>query len=239
MVRSMQSLPSVLLVEDDRGIATALTHALQAAYDITHAPSANTALRKLEAYHYDIILLDLNLPDANGLSVCEFITSHGIHTPVLILSGEQHVLTKINLLDAGATDYLTKPFSLGELKARLRALGRRVQAVRLSQPNLEAAGLTLNRGTYEVTHAHATIRLRPKEFAILECLMQHNGAVVSREALLRNVWHDKNDIWTNTVDVHIKHLRDKIDRPYGSAIIKTVHGRGYRVDGAAQQPAGT
>lgn len=142
-------------------------------------------------------------------------------------------MTKINLLDAGANDYLTKPFSLGELKARLRALARQQSSSNKISEALNVSGIYLNRQTFEVSRDGVDIRLRRKEFALLECLLENAGTVVSREALLRLVWHGNHDLWANTVDVHIKYLRDKIDRPFNSRLICTVHGRGYKLETSA------
>jgi two-component system, OmpR family, response regulator len=234
-MNAMPTLPKVLFVDDDRYIADALSQALQNSYDLDIAGTGKLALYKTDIERYDIIILDLHLPDLPGLDVCRQLRERGVHTPILILSGENKILTKINLLDAGANDYLTKPFSLGELKARLRALGR--QPRQSSQPigRLVVADLSLDRQAFKVSRAGAEIDLRRKEFAVLECLMEHAGTVVTREALARYVWHGNEALWTNTVDVHIKHLRDKIDRPFGRTLIRTVHGLGYMLE--AEAPA--
>lgn len=172
----------------------------------------------------------MNLPDLPGLAVCERLRERGAQCPILVLSAEASVMSKINLLDAGANDYLTKPFSVGELKARLRVLTRANQYL-YSRPTvlLAAYGLELNRQTRTVTREGTVISLRRKEFALLECLMEHAGAVVSRTTLARYAWQG-DELWTNTVDVHIKHLRDKIDRPFEQPLIRTVHGLGYKLE---------
>lgn len=225
----MNSLPDVLLVEDDRSIAGALAQALKSEYDIDVANNGKMALDKSATEQYDLIILDLNLPDLFGLVICQELRIRGITAPILILSGESKVLTKISLLDSGANDYLTKPFSLGELKARLRALQRNSSSS--SNSAILAIGdLTLNRQNYHVERNGIAIDLRRKEFALLECLMSHSGSVVSRDVLNSSVWQGSAELWTNTVDVHIKNLRDKIDRPFGSRLIKTVHGRGYKIE---------
>jgi two-component system, OmpR family, response regulator len=232
----MHYFSSVLLIEDDRNIAGALGYALRAQYELTIVTSGTAALKAAQGTPYDLIVLDLNLPDVPGLTVCQQLRSRGIHSPILILSGESQVMTKINLLDAGANDYLTKPFSLGELKARLRALHRQKILHDMSPiaAALKTSDLELDHRTYQAVREGITVPLRRKEFALLEYLMQHAGNVVSREALIRAVWHDRADVWTNTVDVHIKYLRDKIDRPFERPLIQTVHGRGYRL---ANSPA--
>jgi two-component system OmpR family response regulator len=148
----------------------------------------------------------------------------------LILSGESKVMSKISLLDAGADDYLTKPFSLGELKARLRVVTRRIGGQKDSNQRLTSDCLVLDIDTRKVERDGQIIPLRRKEFALLECLMQHAGTVVSRDILTSYAWHANEHPWTNTVDVHIKYLRDKIDRPFDRPLIKTVHGLGYKLE---------
>ena len=226
----MQMLQKVLLVEDDRGIAEALSQALQSSYDMDVTATGELALCKIDARHYDIIILDLNLPDMPGVSVCQQLRERGIIAPILILTAESGIMTKITLLDSGANDYLTKPFSLGELKARLRALTRaNHQPIRLVN-QLKISGILLDRRTYEVSRDSVMINLRRKEFMLLECLMEHAGSVVTRRALTRRVWQGSEELWTNTIDVHIKYLRDKLDRPFAKPLIKTVHGLGYRLE---------
>jgi len=226
----MQILPKVLLVEDDRSIAGALSQALQSSYDVETAATGQMAFYKTDSSHYDIVVLDLDLPDMSGLAICQRFREGGFRTPILILTADSRTLTKINLLDAGANDYLTKPFSLGEFKARLRALTRAGHQT-IKPPNkLAISGLELNRKTHEVSRDGVAISLRRKEFVMLECLMEHAGSVVTRRALTRYAWHGAEDLWTNTVDVHIKHLRDKIDRPFDRPLIRTIHGIGYRLE---------
>ncbi len=225
----MQSFRKILLVEDDRGIAAALAHTLKCNYDVAIAATGRLALYKTDLEPYDIILLDLNLPDISGAAVCQQLRERGFTAPILILSGENNVLTKIKLLDIGANDYLTKPFSLGELKARLRALLRHRPGDHATPNELDISGVTLNRRTNQVRREGVTISLRRKEFALLECLMQHAGTVVSRDTMVHYAWDGNAELWTNTVDVHINHLRDKLDRPFAHPLIQTVHGLGYRI----------
>lgn len=227
---SMLSLQKVLLIEDDRSIAGALAHALKSSYEIDVATTGEVALQKITADHFSIIVLDLSLPDISGIIVCQQIRNRDVKVPILILSADNNVLTKIKLLDAGANDYLSKPFSLGELKARLRALSRNSPDLQIKTPQLSIGDIQLNRQTFEVLRGGVTVKLRRKEFALLECLMEHAGSVVTRNALTRYAWQGVDNLWTNAVDVHIKYLRDKIDRPFGQSIIQTVHGLGYKID---------
>lgn len=227
----MQPLQKVLLVEDDRSIAAALAQALRNNYEVIIAASGQSALNKADSQDFDIIMLDLTLPDMSGLAICQQLRDRGLSAPILILSGESNVLIKISLLDAGANDYLTKPFSLGELKARLRALTRYQPSTVPAPSELYISGILLNRQTSQVSREGVLITLRRKEFALLECLMEHAGSVVSRDILIQHAWQgNSHDLWTNTVDVHIKYLRDKLDRPFGGQpLIQTVHGLGYRI----------
>jgi two-component system OmpR family response regulator len=226
----MQPLLKVLLVEDDRGTSAALSYALRNNYDIVVAASGRQALYKTDIQRYDLIVLDLNLPDLCGIDICRQLRERGVTTPILILTGEDGVMTKIKLLDAGANDYLTKPFSLGELKARLRVLTRYRPSDLPAANQLTISGIMLNRQTNQVSREGIAITLRRKEFALLECLMQHAGSVVSRDTMMRHAWETNADPWTNTIDVHIKYLRDKLDRPFATPLIQTVHGRGYRIE---------
>lgn len=226
----MSPLLKILLVEDDHGIAMALAHALRATYYVEAVSTGKAAIYKTDFDDFDLIILDLNLPDISGLAVCQQLRERGITAQILVLSGESRVLTKIHLLDAGANDYLTKPFSLGELKARLRNLSRHTaQPIKPLTP-LIVGDLSLDRYSYQARRAGVLIPLRPKEFALLECLMERAGTVVSRHTLMRSVWQGADELWTNTVEVHIKHLRDKIDRPFNEPLIKTVHGIGYKLE---------
>lgn len=226
------SLPKILLIEDDRSIANALVYALNSTYELDCTTSGKLAIYKTDRQRYDIIVLDLNLPDVPGIIICQQLRDRGLRTPILILSGNNKALTKISLLDAGANDYLTKPFSLGEFKARLRVLTRSAaQQLTTREPqSLTKYGIVLDRRSYSVSRDGIIIALRRKEFDILEYLLEHAGRVVSREALSRHLWPDSDNSWTNTVTVHIKSLRDKVDRPFQAALIQTIHGRGYKLE---------
>lgn len=220
---------NILLIEDNRDIATALIQALAKTHDTDWVSSGEAGIQKLRDHDYHCIVLDLNLPDRHGLTVCEDLRANGCQTPILILSAEAEVLSKIRLLNAGANDYLTKPFSLGELKARLKVLER----LNISQENriiLDSQELTINSRAREVRRGDTSIKLRRKEFALLECLVRNAGHAVSRQSLGTYAWGEDDSPWNNTIDVHMKHLRDKLDRPFKTKLISTVHGIGYRLD---------
>lgn len=221
----------LLFIEDDPGISLALRQALSTVYDMAFADTGAVGISKALTDEYDSILLDLNLPDMHGLEVCKVLRGRNVTAPIIILTADTAVLRKITLLDAGADDYLTKPFSLGELKARLRMLDRRVNQSRRSQlPRIDYDELSLDTDTHTVIRSGTTIKLRRKEFGLLQCLLQHAGTVVTRESLASHAWPENTDRYTNTIDVHIKYLRDKIDRPFKTPFIKTVHGLGYKLE---------
>lgn len=226
----MASLLKVLLVDDDSRISSALGLALRADYDVDISDSGKSALSKSRSKKYDLIILDLNLPDIAGRDVCLQIRHRDLRVPILILSGISNIPTKITLLDCGASDYLTKPFALGELKARLRALSRSIGTGSTVRPRLvmEAFGVVLDKQAHAVSRNGTRISLRPKEFNILVCFMENPGQLVRRQDLIDKVWTEA-DVWTNTVEVHINHLRDKLDKPFSGALIHTVHGLGYKM----------
>lgn len=219
----------LLIVEDEEGIILALYRALALIYKIDTASTVAGALSKVNKTIYDAIVLDLNLPDGSGLKICEWVRANGILTPILVLSGDSQVNEKVMLLDSGANDYLVKPFEMDELKARLRVLLREPKAAK-NHHRLAVGNLVLDRVRHEVHRDGKVIRLRRKEFALLECLMQNSGIALTRSTLSNYAWDDEDSSVTNTVDVHIKYLRDKIDRPFGTPLIKTVHGLGYKID---------
>lgn len=226
----MQGVPQILLIEDNVSLAHVLSEVLHNEFQLDLAPSGKPGLYKSDHTNYDLIVLDLNLPDIPGLAVCQQLRERGLSTPILILSAETKVLSKISLLNAGANDYLTKPFSLGELKARLRALLRQHHMLIPKACNdLVVGNLQLNSQRREVYRDGHIITLRRKEFLLLEYLMVHVGQVVTRESLMRHAWNGDAIPWANTIDVHIKYLRDKIDRPFESSLIQTVHGVGYKL----------
>lgn len=226
----MTPLPKVLVVEDDKNIRSTLKLVLSNDFEVDVSASGSSAMRKTEWQNYDLVILDLNLPDISGEKVCIDMRARGLRAPILILSGVSDIATKIALLDYGANDYLTKPFAVGELKARLRALSRQAKPSLDTRIALEAYGVSLDRRTGKVNRDGVPIELRPKEFDLLACLMEAPGAIISRNDLSYRVWDSLDLIWTNTVDVHINRLRGKLDKPFSSPLIHTVHGRGYKID---------
>lgn len=222
----------LLIVEDEPEIILALYRSMTSTYKVDSTGSVAGALKKLNSNVYDGIILDLNLPDGSGLTICEQIRQEGVTTPILVLSALTDVVDKVKLLDSGANDYLTKPFSMEELKARLRVLLRSPKNHSTERQRLVVGDLTMDTLKREVKRGGKPIKLRRKEFAVLECLMKNAGRVVTRSSINDYAWDDQAYSATNTVDVHIKYLRDRIDRPFKVPLIKTVHGVGYKIDTA-------
>lgn len=216
----------LLIIEDNKLLASSLKAYLQDSYviDVSHRAAEGIALAKEK--HFDIIILDLVLPDGSGLNVCRTLRGSGITTPILILTAAKDTLTKVQLLDTGADDFLTKPFQASELQARLRAILRRTGSAS-SKSRLVVDELTIDLTTRTVIRDGKEIILRRKEYDILEYLMRNQGRVITRQMILDHVWESDSYTTSNTVDVHMKHLRDKVDRDYARKFIETVYGFGY------------
>lgn len=216
----------ILVVEDENLLGKALNRGLrEAGHTCTWTKSASKGLELAKSQKYDAIVLDLMLPDGNGLHLVGSLREEGIRTPLLVLTALGSVEDRVRGLDHGADDYLVKPFAFPELLARLNALLRRTH----SRPALhyEAGPLALDLSTRKVTRSGRDIDLSPSEFSILELLMRFAGQVVSRKMLNEHLWGQDWDGMTNVIDVHINHLRQKIDKGYDEQLIQTVRGRGY------------
>lgn len=219
----------VLLIEDDKQVAKTIKEGMKDYYAVDVAYTGEDGDFKAQVNDYDTIIIDLVLPDIDGITVCKKVREAGIKTPILMLTGKAEVRSKVAALDAGADDYLTKPFSFAELLARVRALIRRNPDT-LSSDILSIGNLTLDVASNTVKRSGKRISLRRKEFSLLEYLMRNQGIVVTRSMILEHVWNSETNPMTNTVDVHIKSLRDKVDRPFQESLIKTVHGLGYKIE---------
>jgi two-component system OmpR family response regulator len=218
----------VLIVEDDAKMAGLLQRGLRddgLAADV--ALEGEDALWMAGATDYDAIVLDLMLPGIDGFEVCRRMRAGGVRSPVLMLTARDAVDDRVRGLDTGADDYLLKPFSFAELEARLRALARRGPVER--QVVLVAGDLALDPATRVVRRGDAEIALSAREFALLETLMRHPGQVLDRLQLLDHVWDGEYENRSNVIDVYIRYLREKVDRPFGVASIETVRGAGYRL----------
>jgi two-component system copper resistance phosphate regulon response regulator CusR len=217
-----------LVVEDEQRIADFLKRGLESAgYAVDTAADGKSAIELVHATDYDLIILDMMLPDMDGLRVLGRVRNRQTSPPVLILSARGTVDDRVKGLELGADDYLIKPFAFVELLARVRVLLRRGAP---TPERLQIGDLVLDCIRRRVTRGGEAIELAPKEFSILEYLMRNRGRPLSRTMIVEHVWDMNEDLWTNVVDVHIKHLRDKIDRPFPSRLIKTVHGVGYKLE---------
>jgi two-component system OmpR family response regulator len=222
----------VLVVEDELKMASLIRRGLVEeghATDVT--PSGEDAVWMAEAHPYDVVVLDVMLPGLSGFETCRRLRNAGIWTPVLMLTARDAVDDRVAGLDAGADDYLTKPFSFAELLARLRALARRGGVERPAQ--LAVGDLVLDPATRRAWRGDTEIHLSPKEFALLEAFMRRPGQVLSRLQLLEHAWDFAYENRSNVVDVYVRYLREKIDRSFGTDSIETVRGVGYRLREAA------
>jgi two-component system, OmpR family, response regulator len=218
----------VLLVEDDAKLAALVRRGLTENGNATDiAADGEDALWMARAHEYDAIVLDVMLPGRDGFETCTALREAGVWAPVLMLTARDAVEDRVAGLDAGADDYLTKPFSLAELRARLRALVRRGAAERPTV--LEVGDLRLDPATRQVWRGEVEVKLSSKEYALLELFMRRPGQVLSRYELLEHAWDMAYDNRSNVITVYIRYLREKIDRPFGRDGIETVHGAGYRL----------
>lgn len=225
----------LLCIEDNTDLVDSLRHFLAAGSNIASATTGKDGLRQARKQQYDAIILDLGLPDLSGLDVCLELRRSDARVPILVLSGAQETSTKVALFEAGADDYLTKPFTIAELRARLFALLKRVN-FDINHQNLyllKVGNLTLDPMSRHVERSGKAIKLRPKEFDILEYLMRNRDKVVTRSMIMDNVWDSGSSSWDGTVNVHIKRLRDQIDRAYKRKLIKTAYGLGYTINDRA------
>jgi heavy metal response regulator len=219
----------ILVVEDERKIAAYVKRGLEEqGYAVDTVFTGRDALDFAEATSYDVIVLDILLPELDGLSVCRELRQRGLRTPILMLTARDTVDDRVTGLDAGADDYLVKPFALKELLARLRALTRRA-IDQPKSPMLQVADLTLDTLTHRVRRRDKLVELTSKEFAILECLMREPERVLTRTQIAEHVWNYDVYNQSNVVDVYIRNLRRKIDDPYAVKLIHTVRGAGYRL----------
>ena len=218
----------ILVVEDELRMASLIRRGLvQEGLAADIAPKGEDALWMAESHEYDAIVLDVMLPGIDGFETCRRLRAAGVWAPVLMLTARDAVEDRVAGLDTGADDYLVKPFAFAELLARLRALARRGDQER---PNvLNVGDLTLDPAAREVRRGDAEISLSAKEFSLLETFMRKPGEVLSRLHLLEHAWDFAYENRSNVVDVYIRHLRRKIDEPFGRRSLETVRGAGYRL----------
>jgi two-component system OmpR family response regulator len=218
----------VLVVEDEVKLAGLIRRGLHEEGVLADvAIKGEDALWMAESTGYDVVVLDVVLPGIDGFETCRRLRGDGVRTPILMLTARDAVEDRIAGLDTGADDYLTKPFDFGELLARLRALARRGPAER--GPVLRVGDLELDAASRRVRRGDADIELSTKEFQLLEVFMRNPGTVLSRFQLLEGAWDTEYEHRSNVIDVYVRYLREKIDRPFGVETIETVRGAGYRL----------
>ena len=227
----------ILIIEDERKISANIKRALEEeGYAVDAAYTGREGLDWAMSAHYDVILLDILLPEMDGIAVCKELRVLDNRTPILMLTARDRVENRVKGLDAGADDYLVKPFVLEELLARIRALTRRGPDSPKS-PVLQIADLTLDTLTRRIRRGNKIIELTPKEYAVLECLMRAPDRVLTRSQIAEHVWNYDVFNYSNVVDVYIKNLRRKIDSAGGLKLIHTVRGAGYRISPGPQDEA--
>jgi two-component system, OmpR family, response regulator len=218
----------VLIVEDDVPMAAALRRGLRAEGIVADvAIRGEDALWMAAATEFDGVVLDVMLPGIDGFETCRRLRQDGVWAPIIMLTARDAVEDRVQGLDQGADDYLTKPFSLAELLARLRALARRGAVERPSM--LEVGDLRMNPATRQVWRGDEEIHLSAKEFVLLEAFMRRPGEVLSQFQLLEHAWDYEYENRSNVVEVYVRYLREKVDRPFGVRSIETVRGAGYRL----------
>ena len=220
----------ILVVEDEHKIANLIKQGLEQEHyvvDVSYEGTSGYDLAISESY--DVIILDRLLPGMDGMTICKELRKHGNHTPVLMLTAKKQLEDKVEGLNAGADDYLSKPFAFEELLARIKALSRRPKKTLANI--FSVADLTLDTDSYEVKRNKETIALSSKEFALLEYLMRHANKTLKKDQIISHVWNYDTDILPNTVEVFIGYLRNKIDKPFRDkkSLIHTVRGFGYKI----------
>lgn len=222
-------MSKILLLEDDQTVGKAVADALMAErYTVEWVENGQEALDRVRMMEYDLLILDWSVPEVTGVDVCAKFREEGGKTLVLMLTGKHLVSEKITALDAGADDYITKPFHIDELTARVRALLRRSGAD-FTPASLTVGDLSIDPQSFTVVRDGHTIQLIPKEFAILELFMRYPGVVFSQEAIFRRIWKADEDSSVDIVRTHIKNMRKKLEASGQPAPIQTIHGVGYKL----------
>lgn len=221
----------ILVVEDEQRLALLLRRVLvEERHSVDVANEGTLGLDLADSDTYDLVILDVMLPGVDGVEVCRRMRADGVQTPVLMLTARGAVEDRVAGLNAGADDYLPKPFAMEEFLARVNALLRRRDREIDAPAELRVADLSLDLVRHEVRRGTRLIDLTPKEFALLEFLMRHPGQVLTRTQITDHVWRYDLDALSNVVDTYIHYLRDKIDRGSGRSLIKTVRGVGYKIE---------
>lgn len=218
----------ILLAEDDLRLARAVRRVFEEeTHNVEITGDGRSALTLARGGNYDVMILDVMLPEMDGFDVCRQMRVGGVHTPVLMLTARTDVQDRVSGLDAGADDYLVKPFAVAELLARVRALGRRNSRGSNGRDQLRAGELTLDVSRHSAVRGDREIELTVKEFQLLELLLRHQGQVLTRTQILDHVWQYDRDFASNVVDIYIHYLRNKIDKGFKDQLIHTIRGVGY------------
>jgi heavy metal response regulator len=220
----------ILVVEDEKRLARIIKQGLaEEGYAVDAVHDGKDALHLAESTPFNVIILDIMLPEIDGITVCQTLRLRKINSPILMLTAKDSIEDRVKGLDAGADDYLVKPFAFSELSARIRALLRRETTVKT--PTLQVNGLVMNTVTREVRKGNKKIDLTTKEFSILEYFMRNPNAVITRTMIEENIWNYDFDVLSNVIDVYIRRLRIKIDDDGRDSFIQTLRGAGYRLKG--------
>jgi two-component system OmpR family response regulator len=217
----------LLLVEDNEEVALQLVEGLRETYSVDQVATGSEAHYLSQVNDYDLLILDIGLPDMDGVELCTRIRQNNTAVPILMLTAEDEVALKVRALDAGADDYLTKPFSLAELQARIRALLRRPRQAFATV--LSLGDLRLDTATREAERGGNALLLQRKQFDLLEYFLRNPGRVLTRYEIMEHVWDNAADPLSNVIDVHIQYLRKQVDRPFSTKLIHTVKGVGYKL----------
>ena len=218
----------ILVVEDEHRLADLLRRALEHERHVVDlAYDGQDRLERATSGNFDLVVLDVMLPKLDGFEVCRRLRQAGVSTPVLVLTARDAVADRVQGLDAGADDYLTKPFAVAELLARVRALGRRSPA---APELLHVSDLALDPARHAARRAGKHIDLTRTEFALLEYLMRHPGQVLTRQQIMDHVWGYDYETMTNVVDIYIHYIRSKLEKDFPGKLIRTVRGVGYSID---------
>lgn len=222
---------NILIIEDEKSISRFLQLELShEGYNVDYAYDGQAGLEKILEGNADVIILDIMLPKMNGIDICKRVREEGITTPIIMLTAKDDVSDKVTGLDVGANDYMTKPFAIEELLARVRVAIKNAPPKKDEGNVIKAGKLRLDRDKFLVTYDGEEIALAKKEFDLLEYMMENKNIVLSREKIVENIWGYDYEGETNVTDVYIRYLRSKIDNKYGTNFIATVRGVGYRFD---------
>lgn len=221
----------ILIVEDDVDLAESIKESLKTQYIVDTTSLGNEGAFLAQTNDYSLIIVDIGLPDMDGIELCKLLRTGKVFTPILMLTGQTDTRYVVSSLDSGADDYMKKPFVFQELRARINALIRRQHESVFLGDVLQVEDLVVDVNKRRVTRGNKIIHLRKKEFDLLELLMRNAGRVVTRDRIIENAWYGEEEIASNVVEVHMGYLRKAIDADFVRKLIKTVHGTGYKLEG--------